>query len=338
MHICGYMRSIFIINCIFTIYNVSRAAFDRISGDLSQKVDALASGPRNPPDTAVASHGNMPVSSPGFLSTTEEIPIAHLLANAKLLPPLNRNDLGDLKHWEPDHYRLLRGKGLPKTEDAAGDIDELLAPEVGSSSSSSGTKRKAKNESPILSCFLEDRDGKPISKTEKTAIFRTATAFWQHLVTANRAPKTYRTIDINIKHQWYALMESNFECLRYCVGRWKLDQLWSNYYSNWLPKALARKAKAEAEARAKAKGVAGDTVIDVDDDCSEDVNNEGDGVDVEEVSINENNKRGRPNSGETSKSKRARVEPRDSTPPAPPTPVKITTKRARVRILFSLTI
>ena len=55
MHICGYMRSIFIINCIFTIYNVSRAAFDRISGDLSQKVDALASGPRNLPDTAVAS-------------------------------------------------------------------------------------------------------------------------------------------------------------------------------------------------------------------------------------------------------------------------------------------
>ena len=337
------MRSIFIIHCICTMYNVSRAAFDRISGDISQKVDTLASEPRNLPDTAVASHGNTPVPSPGSLSTTQKISIAYLLANAKTLPPMKRSDLGDLKHWEPAHYRLLRGGGIPKTENVAEDTDELLAPEVGSSSSSSGTKRKTKNESPILSCFLEDRDGNPISKTEKKAIFGIATAYWQYLVDTKRAPKSFRSINIEIKHQWYTLMESSFECLRYCSGRWKLDQLWINYYTHWLPGALDRKAKEEAEARAralkaKAKGVADDTVIDVDDDCSEDVNNEGDGVDVEEVSINENHKRGHPNSGKTSKSKRARVEPRESTPPAPPTPVKVTTRRARVRTLFSLAI
>ena len=34
----------------------------------------------------------------------------------------------------------------------------------------------------------------------------------------------------------------------------------------------------------------------------------------------------------------ARVEPRESTPPAPPTPIKVTTKRARVRALSSLII
>ena len=337
------MRSIFTIHSICTMYNVSRAAFDRISGDISQKVDALASGPRNLPDTTVASHGNIPVPSPGSLSNTQEISIAYLLANAKPLPSMNRSDLGDLKHWEPDYYRLLRGRGIPKTENVAEDIDELLAPEVVSSSSSSGAKRKAKNESPILSCFLEDRDGNPISKTEKKAILGTATAYWQYLVDTKRAPKSFRSINIEIKQQWYMLMESSFDCLRYCSGRWKLDQLWINYYSHWLPGALVRKEKEEAEARArapktKAKGVADDTVIDVDDDCSEDANNEGDGVDVEEVSINENNKRGRPNSGETSKSKRARVEPRESTPPAPPTPVKVTTRRARVRALFSLDI
>ena len=103
------MRSIFIIHCICTMYNVSRAAFDRISGDISQKVDALTSEPKNLPDTAVTSHGNIPVPSPGSLSTTQEIRIAHLLANAKLLPPMNRSNLGDLKHWEPGYYRLLRG-------------------------------------------------------------------------------------------------------------------------------------------------------------------------------------------------------------------------------------
>ena len=321
---------------------MSRAAFDKISGDLSQKIDTLTSDLKNLPDTVVTSHKNLFMSSSGSPLAAEDIPIDTLLARAKPLPPLDRNDFKNLIHWESTEYRRLQ-KGTPKTEDA--DEDKLPAPDVGSSSSGSDAKPK----SPILSCFLEDKDGNPISETEKSAMFAVAGAFWLSLLQNKRAPETYRLANLEIRSQWEALMESNFECLRYCANHWKVGQLWKNNYSSWMnnaKKKIARqeaeaKAKAEAEARAKAKGVAGDTVIDVDDDCSKDANNEDDAggdVDVEEVSINENNKRGRPNSGETSKSKRARVEPRESTPPAPPTPVKITTKRARVRILFSLTI
>ena len=219
------MRSIFTIHSIYTMYNVSRAAFDRISGDISQKVDALASGPRNLPDTAVASHGNIPVPSPGSFSNTQEISIAYLLANAKPLPSMNRSDLGDLKHWEPDYYRLLRGRGIPKTENVTDDIDELLAPEIGSSSSSSGTKRKTKNESPILSCFLEDRDGNPISKTEKKAILGTATAYWQYLVDTKRAPKSFRSINIEIKQQWYEPFQLLFYLCCWLIHHHKMPVL-----------------------------------------------------------------------------------------------------------------
>lgn len=337
------MRSIFIIYCICTIYNVSRSAFDKISGDISQKIDTLASDLKNLPDAAVTPHKDLFMSSSGSPLAAEEIPIDILLARAKPLPPLDRKDFEHLTHWESTEYRKRR-KGAPKTEDAA--EDKLPAPDVGSSSSGSDATSK----SSVLSCFLEDKDGKPISETEKSAIFAVAGAFWLSLLQSNRAPESYRQANLGIRLQWEALMESNFECLRYCANHWKVSQLWINHYSSWLnnPKRKIARQKVKAEAEAKAKGVAGDTVIDVDNDCSEgennkdnnndDGNDEDDDADIEEVSINKNNKRGHPNSGKTSKPKRARVEPKEPAPLAAPTPVKITTKRARVCTLFFLTI
>ena len=333
------MRPIFTIHSICTMYNVSRSAFDKISGDLSQKIDTLASDFKNFPDTAVTPHKNLFMSPSGSPLASEDIPIDALLAKAKPLPLLDRNDFKDLKHWESTEYRRLR-KQTPKTEDTA--EDELPAPDVGSSSSGSDAKPK----SSILSCFLEDKDGNPISETEKSAIFAVAGAIWLSLLQNNRAPESYRQANIGIRLQWEVLMESNFECLRYCDSHWKVSQLWINHYSSWMgnakkkiarQEAKAQKAKAEAEARAKAEGVASDAVIVIDDDRGEGKNNEDD-ADIEEVSINENNKRGNPDSDKTTKSKRARVEPKESTLPAPPTPIKITTKRARVRKLFSLNI
>jgi len=337
------MRLILIIRCIYTMHNVSRAAFDKVSSDLSQKIDTLASNLKNIPDTVVTRHENLFMSSSGSPLAAEEIPIAYLLAQAKPLPPLNPINFGKLQHWESGRYRLLR-KGAAKTEDAA--EDKPLALEA--DSSSSGPDVKPGKLPPVLSCFLEDKEGNPISETEKAAMSSVAGAFWLSLLQKKKAPKCYRQTNLEIKLQWRALMEFNFECLRYCNSHWKVDQYWINNYSSWIINAKRRIAKQEAEKRANVakeeKGVAGDTVIDVDNDCSEgdngsdDDNDDNDDADIEEVSINDNNKRGHPNSGETSKSKRARVEPRDLTPPAPPPPAKVTTKRARVRTPFYLTI
>lgn len=43
MNICVYVRITSAPYYVYTMYNVSRAAFDKISGDLSQKIDNLTS-------------------------------------------------------------------------------------------------------------------------------------------------------------------------------------------------------------------------------------------------------------------------------------------------------
>jgi hypothetical protein len=248
-----------------------------------------------------------------------------MLASAKDMPPLDRENYGNLVHWHPVTYRQLR-KGGPKTEDAT--EDGLPALEV--EASSSGAKLKSEKEGPILSCFLEDKNGDPVSDTEKKAISSIAGAFWWYLLENEKAPETFRRANLGVKLQWRMLMESNFECFRYCDNHWKVEQYWSNNYTSWMKNALkhleAKKLKAKA---AKAKN---NSAIMVDDD---DENNDNSKEDIDEAIGSKNNKRGPPDSDKTSKSKRARVEE----PKAPPPPPQnVTTKRARVRTLCFSTI
>ncbi|KAF9642241.1 hypothetical protein BDM02DRAFT_3133221 [Thelephora ganbajun] len=205
-------------------------------------------------------------------------------------------------------YRQLRKKA-PKTEDTA--EDDLR--DLGTNSPNPDSEPKKKD--PILSRFLEDKDGNPVSESQKKAIFATAAAFWQYLLDNNRAPKMFCKANIEIKLKWQMLMESNFKCLRYCDSHWKVDQIWINYYPPWLKTAL-RKIEEEKE-KLRAKREAEDAVINVDgkDDKNEDEddNDEDNVEDVEE---------------------RARVEePENSTPPPHPAPTKITTNHARVNPL-----
>lgn len=306
-------------------HDVSRASFDKISSDLGQKIEAMTSELKNISGTVVSSPGNVPVSSPGS-STGPVLPLFALLGNSKLLPRLDQKDYTKLAHWGPMIYRKLRRK-VPKSEDAVeDDFGDLEADSPGPDE-----RREPKKKDPILSRFLEDKDGNPISESDKKAILAMAASFWQYLLDNDRAPKNFRQTNIEIKLQWQILMESNFECLRYCDNHWKVDQLWINYYPSWLKTAL-RKIKEE-KARLQAEQEAADAVIDVDDD-NEDEDDEDDDDDVVETSKSRKNKRGPPDSGETNKSKRVRVEePREPTPP-PPAPAKATTKRARVRTLY----
>jgi len=315
------------------MYDVYRAAFDKISGDLSQKVDALTHGLRNLPDAVAVSHGSTP-ALPSGSSPPPKISISTLLANAKRLPPLDQANFQNLAHWTPTTYRKRR-KGDSKTEDTT--EDTLLALDV--EPSGSDTKPNSKKEA-VLSCFLEDKDGNPISETEKKDMFAIMGAFWQYLWDQKRAPKTFRRLNIETKLEWQMLMESNFECLRYCANHWKLDQLWINNYTSWRNNA-ERRERLESKVN---EGVVADTiVIDLEgdsedsgseDEDNEDEDNEDEDAVIEVVNKNKNNKRALPDNGEKNKSKRARVEePKEPAPPRP-VPIKVTTKRARVRTLF----
>ena len=191
-----------------------------------------------------------------------------------------------------------------------------------------------KKKAPVLSCFLEDKDGDLISESQKKDLFAMVASYWQYLLGKNRAPKNFRRITLEIKLQWRALMESQFECLRFCDGHWKSDQIWINYYPNWRKTAL-HKLREEKEQES------GDVVIDVDEEEEEeeeeeDVDDDDDDDDdvnrgAEGARKSKKNKKGPSGGGETGLSKRPRRdEPRTTSAPSRPRPTMATTTHTRV--------
>lgn len=322
-------------HCMYTIYDVSRAAFDKLSGDLSQKVDTATSEIKNLSEVVAVSLEN----SPGSSSTPSNRALVTLLATLKMPPPLDQKDFKKVEHWFSDKYKALR-KGAPKTEDAT--EDDLLELEEDDTDTKLKTSKKKKKD-PTLPCFLEDKDGKLTSAATRSAISAMMRSFWEHLQEQGKAPKTSRKVTIDTKLQFQMLMESNFECLRYCDSHWKTDQLWIAYYPSWLKgvrRKLAEQKRKEEEEAAKRNAA----IIDVDnednentDDANKDIEDGKDAnnkntEDTEDTGKKNNNKRGALDGGETSKPKRARVaEPNE------PAPARITTTRARVRVLYPLT-
>lgn len=320
------MRALLILYYVYATYDESRAAFDRISSELSQKVDAVTFEIKN---ISIASHGNVPASLSNS-STDTDVSLFALLGNSKLLPRLDSADFQAVVHWRPGAYRKLR-RQAKKAKDA-----------TGSNPASSSPDTDPKD--PILSRFLEDKDGNVLPESDKKAILATAASFWQYLLDQNRAPKSFRKANVEVKLKWQMLMESSFECLRYCDNHWKVDQIWINNYPSWLKSALRKikeEEKRKEEERLRAEGGAPAAVIDVDgsdnddnddddDDDDEESGNDEDGIgEVEEPNKNKGGKRAPPEGGETNKSKRARVE--ESTPRPRPIPTK---KRPRVRTLY----
>jgi hypothetical protein len=330
-HICYCTCTLLTLRDVYATRNVFRAAFNKLSGDLGQKVEAVTTEVKHLSETVATSPLGINSGSSSDPSAATDRVLSALLSAAKDLPPLDRKDFKLIVHWFPTAYRELR-KGAPKTEDIT--EDDLLALEGNDTevaSTKSGSSKKKKD--PTLPAFLEDKDGKLASRDERAAISALARSFWQYLLVKQRAPKTSRKVDIEIKLQFQRLMETNFECLRYCDNHWKVDQLWIGYYPSWLKTALrkqAEEAKKAAEAAAKAAEAG---VIDVDADSSN--GNEDDDEIVEVTGMDKGNKRASPDGGETNKSKRPRMDEPDKSAPAPAT---VTTKRARVCAPNPLTI
>ena len=307
----------------------------------------MASELKNLSVSVAASHGNTSAAPSPISSTSSEIPLFSLLSSSTLLPRLDPNDYKNTVHWDPKGYRKLRRKA-EKGKDTAKDDLEVI--EIDPPSPESNPELK---EGSVLSCYLEDRDGNVIPESEKKAILAMASAFWKYLWDKDKAPATFRKVNLEVKIQWQMLMESNFECLRYCDNHWKVDQVWINNYPSWLSNTR-RAAKLAEQKKLKTKAEAEDTVINADaknnvneddknnedeDNNIEDDNDKGDDEDVGEVS-KRRNKRGPPDSGDPgNNSKRARVEePEKSALPPRHIPSNITTKRARVCTVYFVAI
>lgn len=248
--------------------------------------------------------------------------------NTSLLPPLLREHFPNVRHWNRGIFSERR-KGATKTEDShEGELPDLEDEEddEDEEASTSGKKSKPKkNQDPALSCFLEDKDGNPLSGEDKTAISAKAHTFWQYLVDNNRAPKSFRKANLEVLTQYRNIMESSFECLRYCHNHWKVDQIWKNYYPSWI-----------GIHKEKPKKAANAAVIDVDVEHHDQANDqdieEGGAEVVEDASKSKTNKRPAPDSGETTNSKRPRVESANP----PPAAAKTKGKVSKVRKPFSM--
>lgn len=318
------MHILLAINYIYVTYDVSRAAFDKLSGDLSQKVDDMTSEFKS----LSISHGDVVLSSPD--STSSRLPTFPGLANAKDLPSLDYKDFKHLPYWFEEAY--LRRKKTAKIEDDLSDefTDLEGSDDLQGEDAKPGSSKKKTDAT--LSCFLEDADGNPLTTAQKSPIFRMIRAYWEFLFEYDRAPATSRKAGLDIKMQFRLLMESNFECLRYCDSHWKVEQLWVAYYPTWLKGALKR-----AEEEKKKKKLAQDA--EADDEVVEVVK----GPDVAVIVVDDDNsskgstgKRARPDRDETNAPKRPRLAETRTAPPPRPVPAVVTTKRARVRILVSV--
>ena len=86
--------------------------------------------------------------------------------------------------------------------------------------------------------YLQDAQGKPVTKARATAICTTARGLFQHLQDENMAPKTWsKRSDPAAKYFYRGMIkfEPNF---RIAEDAWKLDRLATDIYFNW---ARARK-------------------------------------------------------------------------------------------------
>jgi len=218
-----------------------------------------------------------------------------------------------------ENVKILTGTKVE--EDADEDLLEL--------ETNKDTKPKsAKVKNDIsLSCFLEDKDGKPIPPGQKKALFEMVRSYWQFIFDNGKAPLTSGLATINTKPEFRLLMESNFECVHYCDSHWKVGRLWTGYYPTWLKGALAQRAAEETWLKAEeVKKAAEATVIVVDDDEGSGGDNSGKGAGKDRTG-----KHGRPDNDMGNRPKQPRIE---EVQPARPVPTKVTTNHARVCTLI----
>ena len=281
--------------------DLSSSSYNNFLKNMDQRLATITTGINDLPS-------NISKSLPDIGTTpsdTPKQPLPNSASRVAVLPNLDRKDFPNVVHWDQGHYNSLR-KGCKPEDNNEG----VPTPEASTSSSSSGGKVS------VISCFMEDEHGRPISEAQKTSARAKAKHFWNGLFDDGVAPLSFCKLDVNTREAYIALMEDSFPWLRLCENHWKSEKIWHNHYSDWLKKRVAGKEKKEKKKAAKA---AVGEVIDVDADAS---NNS-------QVGPERPSKRPQAD-GETNKPKRRRVEVESPLPSPHPAPAKITTNRLRV--------
>lgn len=217
------------------------------------------------------------------------------------LPQLDQVKYPGVKHWDNNGYNGSRKGGKRGGEDSL----------------------EGKAKSSVLSSFMEDQNGRPISDKGRKKARKAAKQFFQELLDNGRAPPNWGDAPRDVENELIHILESEYDWVRLCEGHWKANKIATNSYSQWYSKAIKRKAAADAK-KVVARKRAEAEVIDVDSDDSDDSDN----IRTSKRPRDEEDKA-------PEHPKRPRTEGPQLTPRPRPRPTPIQTNRPRIRVRCS---
>ena len=99
-------------------------------------------------------------------------------------------------------------------------------------------KSKSKDPNlPILSLFMEDEFGNPVSDEVKEEVRGDLYGYWTDVLNdidnTGEVLTRYKDLGFKRKEDFRKTMEGKYPWLRLCEGHWKVRQLWINHFSSW---------------------------------------------------------------------------------------------------------
>ena len=131
---------------------------------------------------------------------------AGLSSATKSPDPLDRTFYKHIKFWQQSTWQALRNK-IKNTE--------------------------IPQDSPIISIYMEDESGKPISHGNKLALRGNLFSYWNDVSRSGEELMNFTDLGLERKEHFRKTFEDMYPWLRLCEGRWKVDHLWINYFSSW---------------------------------------------------------------------------------------------------------
>ena len=196
------------------IANVS-TGFRNLSSQVETSLDVLKIEKPNTPSIPTAP--SIPSNVPNPSAPPATSPPGHFFTN-KPLPQLPYDVEGTTNHWFQKRYN---GKQKPDREGGADNLEP---------------RQKEK----VLSCYMEDENGKEIPESTKDSVCRTARGFFELLLENGRAPSQWGIAPLDVQNEYLYIMETAHPFLRLCQDHWKATKVATNSYSQWLHNALRR--------------------------------------------------------------------------------------------------
>ena len=87
--------------------------------------------------------------------------------------------------------------------------------------------------SPMISAYMEDESGEPISPGIKNNLCGDLFSYWSEIHRSGETLTNFTELGMTRKGHFRKTFEAMYPWLRFCEGHWKVDHLWINYFRSW---------------------------------------------------------------------------------------------------------